>query len=266
MESAEPDKPGLSYNKFSAIFRADLLHALEPIIRSSQCDWRGFSREGLFIEPCSEGGVLLIATDGVSLAAVRDPDGKATGNGHVTIPDVIFAAATPPKPVSAWSEGDTLALPLPEWAQPGKVYLWGLAAWVLPQMPLPDEDETHLLAHAPIEDGNVYAGGYRIHTDCLTLPWRRIFSGAAAACERTQVWLDPAKLGMFSRAFDLFRQTKDDGSVRGGLNLSLSADKAIILRLLNVVDFVGAIMPMDGDDLPAEPSWAAAALPRKEGE
>lgn len=49
---------------------------------------------GVQVEPCSEGGVLLIATDGARMVCLRDPDGSASGNAIIsTDPDLLKAAA-----------------------------------------------------------------------------------------------------------------------------------------------------------------------------
>lgn len=103
---------------FTAHFHAKYLHALEPIIRLSQTDLSAALRNvsGLMIEPCSQGGVILSATNGRVLAAVRDPDGRADRLARITIPDVLFTAATPAKPLVLNGYGEEIEIPMPEWA------------------------------------------------------------------------------------------------------------------------------------------------------
>lgn len=248
--------------RFSAGFHAKYLHALEPIIRSSQEDDRYFDRDGLWVEPCAEGGVLLIATDGVCLAAVRDPEGHATQAMRVYIPDAIFTAVAPPPPVTAWSQGEKLAVPLPEWAQPRSVFFYELAAMVSPAMHHPSEEPewSFLLGEATVEEGNHYRGGYRLH-ETKPLPWRKVLASTSQAGVG-EIAIDPGRLGMFDRLFRLFFRHDPEGGRSGSLIMSLGATEgAVRIQILNAPDFVGAFMPLKKTAVPAIPEWSKEPVP-----
>jgi hypothetical protein len=246
-----------SPKRWSALFKAEYLHALEPMIRRSQALWDRPTVRGLIIEPCAAGGVLLVSTDGVCLTAIRDPDGRASERARVYIPDRIFAAVAPPAGVPMWSEGESWNEPLPEWAQPGQVYLWQLAAFVLPKMHRPGDDgEDHpLLGQASLEEGNVHSGGYRVFHDENPLPWRKVFAKYAPA-ETGFVGLDRDVLGIFSRVADLFAE---NGSY--GLLITMGEPGgALRVQVKNAPDFVGLVMPLKytkAEDGFAAPEWTA---------
>lgn len=228
-------------------FQAKHLHALEPIIRSSQRRLSCWSVAGLMVEPIATGGAVLVVTDGGTLAAIFDPNARASRPLRITVPDELFSAVTPPPGVKMYAPGEPCTVDLPEWAQPGQVYAYALSAMVFGQMPHPcDEGEDYILASIHAEDGNTYAGGFRIHKEPPTLNWR-----ATLAKPRTgapgRINLYPHILAHFDRIEALFRT---------GMEMSFGgADEAVILTVPEA-PFIGAVMPNKYDiEAPATPAW-----------
>jgi len=248
--SDTPDKP--SWDRARATFSAAYLHALEPIIRASQTDIVSWSTSGLIIEPVESGGVILVATDGRAFAAVFDPDAHASRAMRLTIPDSTFVAATPPKPIPMWSEGENLEIEQPEWAQPGIIWAWGLSICVIPKMHLPGESPEHspMLGSESLELGNTYAGGYRLHPEPPKLNWRGLL-GRERSPSDGRVAVIPEVLGRLDRFSPLFNAP---------LRLDLGGPmQPIIVTAVGVENFVGMVMPCNSP-LPGEPipAWARA--------
>ena len=249
-----------SFDKAVARFHPRYLHALEPLIRASQDNVLRWSTAGLIVEPVASGGVLLVTTDGGSLAAIHDAAGRATRPMRLTIPDALFDAVTAPAGVSMFDQGTTFAMDLPEWAQPGEVYAWGLAAYVLPKMPHPHfrRGDDSLLASVGAEEGNTYAGGYRIHKEPPTLDWRRIFAADRVGIA-SHINFYPDRLDRFSRIERL--------SHGKGLEIAIAGPtQALILTVPGLPEFVGAMMPNSTPiEAAALPDWARPA-PGRDGD
>ena len=242
-----------SYEKAKASFQARYLYALEPLIRASQGDVMRLGTSGLIVEPVETGGAVLVTTDGHFLAAIFDDAARATRPMRMTISDYLFDAVKPPPGVKFFDQGNTFEMPMPEWAQPGEVYAWGLAAYVLGLMPHPsfETEDGGILASISAEKGNVYAGGYRIHRDPPTLPWRRIFAGERRpTASRLNVY--PQVLARFDRIERLFRE---------GVEVVVAGDQQpLILTVPGHPEFIGAIMPNSVPiEAPDLSSWIAAA-------
>lgn len=250
--SDTPEKP--SWDRASATFNAAHLHALEPIIRSAQSNIRFWKTSGLIIEPVEAGGAILIATDGHAFAAIFDPDARASRAMRLTIPESTFVTAAPPKPVPMWNEGENYEIDLPEWAQPGIVWAWGLSINVIAKMHLPGENPEHapMLGSEGAERGNTYAGGYRLHPEPPTLNWRGLL-GRKREPSDGSVPVIPEVLGRLERFSPLFGAP---------LRLDLGGlTQPIIVTAVGVENFVGMVMPcnspLTGDPIPA---WARAEV------
>lgn len=251
---------GETQKRFAAQIHAKYLHALEPIIRLSQTDFSAVSRNisGLMIEPCSEGGAILSATNGKVLACIRDPSGKANRPARVTIPDRLFMAATPPKPLALNDQAAEIEIPMPEWAQPGTVVLTSGFGVVLQQMPLPGVTELGSLgsAYGPVDERVFMSGEYRVHDDKHLLKWRKIFSRERKPHEGEPAPIDPILFAWFDRLIDLHRN-KEDGSPRLVYLDHGAVGAATYIRVEGAPDFIGAIGPMfDGSPPPEIPVWA----------
>lgn len=224
------------FDRSVARFQARYLHALEPIIRSAQECESWSMKAGLIVEPCDTGGVILVATDGVTLAVIHDPKGRATRVMRITIEDGTFEAVTPRPPVTMWSEGEPVDIPQPDWAQPGIVMAWGLACGVFPVMHLPGADPrfSPLLHEAMAEEGNEYTGRYRIHADPPALPWRKMLGterGTATGC----IHLFPHHADRFTRMAALLGTPLQ-------FNLG-DPKKPILISAPGHPEFIGAVMP-----------------------
>lgn len=151
-----------------------------------------------------------------------------------------------------WEEGETFEVDPPEWMQPGIVWAWGLAAYVLPKMHIPGEDPENspALGRVEIEEGNVYAGGYRLHPEPPKFDWRKLFHlEREAAAERLNVY--PRSIAVFERIERLFGEGCQLGI--GGQN------QAILLSIPGRPEFAGAMMPNRiAPDFSPLPAWLSA--------
>lgn len=251
---AEPAAPAPAKpERAVARFQAEFLHALEPIIRINQACMSRFSIQGLIVEPDPEGGVFLIATTGEVMAVIRDPSGRASRPMRITIDDATFARVRPPSPVSMWAEGETFEIPLPEWAHPGVVMAWDLSCMIFPRMHLPGEDPkwSPLLAHSSKEDGNVHAGGYRIHDEPPTIPWRTALTKTRSPDMDGRAILLTEGIAAFAGIQRLYDT---------GLQFDIGGRQdAIIISAPGHPEFIGAVMQAKGQlaDDPV-PAWARA--------
>lgn len=64
--------------------RADLFHVVRHFTDTTRSDF-----EPVFVEPLPEGGVALIATDGLDFIVVPDPTGFASRRGAIVIPPAM---------------------------------------------------------------------------------------------------------------------------------------------------------------------------------
>lgn len=90
--------------KFRCVVSADLMR--RAYICVSKEETRYYLR-GVQIEPCAEGGALLVATDGAKMVVFRDPQGHVEGHAIVQLRPYVLKAL---KPVSRESGDRVLAV------------------------------------------------------------------------------------------------------------------------------------------------------------
>lgn len=126
---------------FYATFKAHLLWRLGPLIEASEAEPYCIGRKinGLTIHAHPDGGVVLAATDGRTLAVVRDPAGRIAGADglRVSLPPGFIERARPHGGMSVSYPGATLVFPAPEWMQPDTVDVFSLFAGITGMMPHP---------------------------------------------------------------------------------------------------------------------------------
>jgi hypothetical protein len=260
VKSSSDDLP-----KIRARFKAKHLHALREIIANSR--GRSFcGPAGLYLEPCEQGGVLIIATDGHALAALRDPDGEVNKPFKVHLPKAFVDRCAPPAPVAVFCEGPD-EIELPEWAQPGEVYLYEIAAMLFSQMNHPKFEDLKyapVLANLPIETGNHWREtDYRVEEPRETFSWRRPLEAAPAPGER--FYLQPSVFATFQPIFEQACRDADKP-----LALALEPRENMVIRVFidGFPDFVGVVIGMTPFTPPPLPLFAAepAKTPREQGE
>lgn len=219
---------------------ADALHRLTPFLsKRDDCSFFGHGRSALWgwrIEPCPTGGVLVIATCGTVAGVIHDPDGHASEPATILATKALRKAVAPPKERAVYYPGDYATIPLPDEFQPGQVVAMRLFVSVYDakssakDAPQTDEEGYSLYTESS-EEGNVWAGGYRLVSDYVD--WRRAF--AAWCPDKTtssRARLDP-------RLFHAFRRIGI-----GPLDLSMPADenRPVLVQSAEQPDFVGLIM------------------------
>lgn len=116
--------------QWSATVSANALHRLAPLLCSPDelsATRRRLHLHAFRIEPHpTEGGVILIATDGRTMGVAYDHTGHCTAPMTVYLPpDLIAACAPPPKPTLTDEDDEERAThhTLPGWMYPGSVHL-----------------------------------------------------------------------------------------------------------------------------------------------
>lgn len=71
-------------------FKARIAHAVASIIPENEVR---YYLKGIYVEPCQEGGIIAVVTDGHRLVAVRDPNGECSEPAILSMTKETVAAA-----------------------------------------------------------------------------------------------------------------------------------------------------------------------------
>jgi hypothetical protein len=256
MAEKDKEKNAFDLPKIHARFRADFLHALNPILKSRD----GFMNPGgLYVEPVDaanpKAGIIVIAHNGKSLAVFHDANGYCTAKAKIYLPKWFRKRCAPLPPVKAFLEGND-EIALPEYVQPGLIYLMPIAAWLLPKMPAPNREAEGqpMLAHVMIETGNYWRmdSDYRVEMDA-SVPWREIIKHREG--QTSEIGITPHAMALFRRCFEL----STDETGRGHIKCAISGPHDAIVLTIENLPFVGAFMPQKWDgDVPV-PAFALPA-------
>lgn len=242
---------------------ASALHRLEPLLaRRRDCIMRpnaGRHLWGWRVEPCPAGGVLIIASDGLVMGVVHDPEGVAKTGVTILASKGLRKAVKPPKARPVYYPGDMDEAELPDQFQPEKVTATSLfvAVWdresVKGSQPREENDEGRSLYTEAAEEGAIWAGGFRLVDDYL--PWRRI----------VEKWkpedVAPANFRLGTKPFAAFRHFD-----RNVLDLSAPADHTlpVLIRTSEHPDFIGFAMRGNMSIRPSAPpelpEWLATPI------
>ncbi len=254
----------------SARVSAAVLHKLAPFLaKRDECLFRRFGGQNLWgwrVEPCAEGGVIVVATNGAVVGVLRDREGAASEPVTIMASKGLLRAIRPPKKVRVSYPGDWDDIDLPDDFQPGDVTAMAIFAAVYDKgIDKREADEAggehYSLYTESAEDGSIHAGGYRLEREYV--PWR-------AAIER---WVEddvqPCHSRMNPAQFNAFRRIG-----AGVLDMFAPADelKPVLVTSVDEPDFVGAIMRGDKAKRPAAPpalpAWIAevSAPPSSRGD
>lgn len=232
-----------------ARFKAKYLHALRYILDEAE-EGSLIRGVGLLIEPAPDGGVLLIATDGGALAVIHDATGHASQPFRALLPRRFRQRCAPAKPLEIFDEGED-TIELPEWAQPGDVYLLEICAVLFPQMNHPDISDAFdgpALANVRAADGGAWkAEEYRLD-DCDLLDWRRPFSEKRADIV-PHAYLSPSLFSVFHPFRELGAREHNGLQPSLALKFGDGVSPAIV-KVEGLPNFIGAIMPLRAFDVP----------------
>ena len=194
---------------------------------------------GVLVEPHPDGGVLLVATDGHRMVAIRDDEGETNGTWICAAPREILALCRKPAKRFEFAPGhihfvDTITYVTAvsfcpdadkeqEWADPSKI------------------DKHHLgIAYAPPIDG--------------TYPdWRVVFRRSNQSESSSYVNLNGEFLADFSRAAKIL-----SGGMTSAITLTLLAPADPVLVNVETIEgkIAGLLMPMRGaGERQSVPDW-----------
>ena len=249
MSAAAPRK----YEFLHSVVSASALHRLAPLLaRRRDCMLRAGGGRYLWgwrVEPCAAGGVLVIATNGIVMGVIHDPQGTATQSVTILASKGLRRAVKPPKARPVYYPGDIDEVELPDQFQPEKVTAHSLFASVWDRAHITDEsppgenDDDRSLYTERAEDGPIWGGGYRLVEEYL--PWRRVVEN----------WkpedLTPANFRLGTRAFAAFRHFDQDT-----LDLSAPSDNnlPVLVRAREHPDFIGFAMRGSMEIAPPSPA------------
>lgn len=251
----------------AASVSAHTLYRLAPFLaKRDECFFRGGGVANLWgwrVEPCAAGGVLVVATDGVSAGVIHDPEGRASEPVTIMASEGLLKAITPPPPVTVHYPGDFDEIPLPDDFQPGQVVAMAIFVAVYDKgidKRAPDEPggEHYALYTESAEDGRIYAGGYRLEREFVD--WRGAFDR----------WVEddvqPCHQRLAPPAFNAFHRI-----CRGVLDLYGPTDpeRPVLVRAVDAPEFVGLVMRGDCSKKPASPpslpDWLTSVAAAAEG-
>lgn len=245
---------------FLAGFDSAILWMLQPI-----CDWAQkteplrFLGGSLFVEPCVEGGVMVVAVSGNAMAVVRDPNGFATGAAVLALPSALFAACQPPEPIRQTYCGEVFELSPPEWMQPGRFYASSAGIFLQPRMRAPafadhPDPEFHPTLFDAVECGRFHRVGldYKFNAG-VAVDWRKVVSMAMeSGTGEADLIASPVVIGLFSRLNDGLR--RPDG-VGGRVFHRQRKSGAIVVQFEGTNDALGLYMRQTLSEAPAWPTW-----------
>lgn len=252
-------------------FSARHLQCLQPFVEWQRDSGTLTYIDGnLFVEPAAAGGVHITAVTHSALAVIHDPDGYVARACVVDIPAGAFAAAHAPEPVAMTFEGVSYRYELPEWAQPGTVYIYEAGMHITPKMRPPQSAEASsdfypaLFSQGASHREHVVGRDFSMR-DRAAPAWRELLTKAQAApvyAGHQPVAISPALVALFEEVHMRLGES-DDGLPRFWFRVAgTSEDPApIIVTMERHPEFLGLIMPMSfADAAPIPPHFFFPAV------
>jgi hypothetical protein len=199
---------------------------------------------GVYIEPHKDGGVLLIATDGHSMAVIRDASARFEGEkGWIcTLPKQPFEAKMKRRDA-------------------GYLHFVGNTAYLTESILGPDAiDENYDPTNITVYHTAI---AFAAPIDGTFPDWRRVIPKEEAGTAESYD-INGKYLARFNKAFSVLRE--DNGSQPVKLFTPAGADNPVIIRCSDASDFFGVQMPMRGNDCPAYPYWLDIPKPEDKAE
>ena len=237
-----------------------IIWALQPIVHyARKTTPLNFLDGSVVIEPCAMGGAMIVALSAPAMAVIRDPDGRCSGPMTVDLPDKLFDACVPSRPVSMSYCGDVYECPLPEWAQPGKVWMTSAGSFVQPKMRHPmwteDDEEFQPCLYDTIASSSHHRAGldYRCRSGAA-LPWRKPLAAArgAHATSLETIVAAPEIIALFARFHGLHRRkTMSNPPVR----MQRGSQGQVVITMEGQPDFIGTFVEMRAGAPEPLPAW-----------
>lgn len=235
-----------------ASFSTNSLLAITPFRRMDDFGW-GRNLHAIRIEPCPEGGILLIATDGTAMGVALDPKGNCTAPMTVYLPADMVDACKPPESPTLWVEGDTYSPKLPAWMIPTDVVLTDFGCMVCH-----GSKKTEGVLHQRTADlGNIHReSDYRLIGDKFP-DWRKAVP-ASSGREIRNLAFNPDMVAKFQAA----SRISSDCTGPDGLMMYGQEDEKgpVVVRCRTYPNFWGMFMPVRRQEPvnDAIPSWLAS--------
>lgn len=253
-------KPKVDRETGFAVVDSRFLWALQPFVAYSRANEPlRFAHGNIIVEPCAHGGAMVIGVCGAAMAVFRDPDGHCSRPMSVSVPDDLFAAATPPEPVRFQFENDGYECPLPEWAQPGELYLYHVGCHLGAKMRHPDwaemESDFQPALFQRIECGNVHHVGRDYKwSPKVSVDWRHVLRLALKAKDQQPAssCFSPDIVALFARARRLF-PCADGAWPR--LFTREADGRQFLVTIEGAPNFIGCFMSMNEGPYQEPPNW-----------
>lgn len=239
---------------WTARFSTQLLLAVAPFRLLDEFGWTR-NLHAVRVEPCTSGGVLLIATNGHAMGVAHDPEGGCSAPMTVYLPPAMLKACEPPAPLELFVEGDSYFPKMPGWMIPKTAFLSDAGCFICHS-----SSKTQGVLYQCIADsGNVHReSDYRLLGDKFPA-WRKVIPEKAARMRRNMPF-NPEVVAKFQAASRIIADASGpDGLVMYGQD---SEEGPVIVRCRTSPNFWGCFMPMRASQASpneAFPAWLTAA-------
>lgn len=243
-------------------FQAKYLHPLHSFVKYGREVFQNHhAYSSIFLYPAEIGGVYIVVATGHATAIIHDPEGKADEVLKLDIPDDAFTAAKGPQvqPLTLWWE--EYEVTLPEWLQPGMVYVYSPGMHIAPKMRNPawagEDKHFYPAIYSVGSDDTRFVRGmhFRVTTGC-TLEWRTLLETAASAepQKASELFFNPTVPALFNPLIDLLTKDHPSAVPISKQRIAPKSDATMfILQLTNCPEFVGVWMGMKPGEAPELP-------------
>lgn len=229
-------------------FQAKYLHPLHSFVK--------YAREvhpfhlmygSIRLEPADIGGVYIVALTGHATAIIHDPEGFIEAPATLDIPDAAFAAAkgVALPPMTYW--GEEYAVTVPEWLQPGMVYVYSAGMHISPKMRNPawaeqNDEFQPALYSAPCSVRDHTRGlDYRLTPTKAAMDWRALL--AARQITYPSICFNPVVPALFNPLIEVLVNDHPKAIL---VHCPRKADKTdaqmFILQMTDCPEFIGVWM------------------------
>ncbi|WP_421405514.1 hypothetical protein [Agrobacterium fabrum] len=229
-------------------FQAKYLHPLHSFVKYAREAHPFHLMYGCIrLEPADIGGVYIVAVTGHATAIIHDPQGFIEAPVTLDIPDEAFAAAKgiELRPMNYW--GDEYEATVPEWLQPGMVYVYSAGMHISPKMRNPawaeqDDEFQPALYSAPCSVRDHTRGlDYRLTPTETALDWRALL--ASRQISYPSICFNPVVPALFNPLIEVLSKDHPSGMlVHCPRKPEKSEAQMFILQMTDCPEFIGLWM------------------------
>ncbi|MBO9125493.1 MULTISPECIES: hypothetical protein [unclassified Rhizobium] len=246
-------------------FPAKLAWALEPIAEYAENDLR-FWDGSLFMEPAPEGGAFIGAASSHAMAVFHAQDAWCNSAMTFRMPHEAFRAAEPRYPVEMTYCGEHFAVDVPEWMQPGTIWVTNAGMFIQPKMRAPCFAEEAGDFYPVLFDRTASVGHHHVGidytaTEGVKVEWRRplIKAGTEASGAPIRSFAaNPGIISLLERVFDLAIAESPPEAPPAIFHRPTGTDEQpgpVLVTITDRPDIVATYMPLkiDGKTAPTIP-------------